>query len=42
MFICEKPECPNEGIVYDFGDDAPVRAECGGCKTVLLPKPKEK
>ena len=42
MFICEKAGCPNLGIVYDFGDDTPVRAECGGCKTVLLPKPKEK
>lgn len=41
MFICDNSECPNVGIVYNFGEDAPVRAECGGCKAVLLPQPEE-
>jgi hypothetical protein len=38
IFICKKDGCPNEGVVYDFGDDHPVRCECGGCATILLPE----
>lgn len=38
IFICEAIECPNKGIIYDFGDDHPVRAECGGCHATLLPE----
>ena len=38
IFICTKDECPNEGVIYDFGDVHPVRAECGGCHATLLPE----
>jgi hypothetical protein len=38
IFICIKETCPNKGITYDFGDDHPVKAECGGCKATLLPE----
>lgn len=41
VFICTKAECPNVGIVYDFGDEHPVKAECGGCKATLLPEKAE-
>jgi hypothetical protein len=37
-FICTATDCPNEGIIYDFGDDNPVKAECGGCHATLLPE----
>lgn len=37
-FICKAPGCPNEGVIYDFGDDHPVKAECGGCHATLLPE----
>lgn len=38
IFVCTKPGCPNEGITYDFGDDNPKRAECGGCHETLNPQ----
>lgn len=34
-FICQIDGCPNKGIVYDFGDESPAWAECGGCKARL-------
>lgn len=37
-FTCTAPECPNQGITYDFGDDHPVKSECGGCHATLLPE----
>jgi len=37
VFICHHPGCPNEGIEYNFGDDHPATAECGGCKAILEP-----
>jgi hypothetical protein len=36
MFICNADGCPNMGVEYDFGDDAPAFAECGGCGARLL------
>lgn len=41
IFICNADKCPNKGVVYDFGDDQPVKAECGGCHATLLPTAKE-
>ena len=38
IFICDEDFCPNAGVVYDFGDDSPESAECGGCKMVLFPE----
>jgi hypothetical protein len=38
VFICIKDECPNKGIIYNFGDEQPARAECGGCHATLLPE----
>jgi len=38
IFVCNKADCPNFETVYDFGDDHPVKAECGGCHQTLLPK----
>jgi len=38
IFICTKSDCVNKDIVYNFGDDAPAFAECGGCKTKLWPQ----
>ena len=35
-FQCNASGCPNEGVIYDFGDDAPATAECGGCKAKLV------
>lgn len=37
-FQCNIEECPNEGVEYDFGDDSPEFAECGGCHAILKPK----
>lgn len=39
-FVCNKPECPNEGIIYNF-EDAILKAECGGCHATLLPIKEE-
>lgn len=41
IFICHNTNCANAGIVYDFGDDHPVKAECGGCHATLLPEKEE-
>lgn len=38
IFICTKQGCANANIVYDFGDESPIKAECGGCKATLLPE----
>lgn len=38
IFICKKDGCVNAGLIYDFGDQNPVKAECGGCKATLLPE----
>jgi hypothetical protein len=38
IFICTKKGCPNEGVIYNFGDEQPARAECGGCHETLLPQ----
>lgn len=38
VFICIKTDCPNKDVIYDFGDDNPLFAECGGCKTKLKPE----
>lgn len=35
IFICTANECPNKDVIYDFGEDNPSWAECGGCKTRL-------
>jgi hypothetical protein len=37
IFICNFAGCPNEGVEYNFGEDTPVKAECGGCHATLLP-----
>jgi hypothetical protein len=26
------------GVIYDFGDDSPESAECGGCHETLKPE----
>jgi len=36
-FVCNAAECLNMAIIYDFGDDSPASAECGGCHETLLP-----
>jgi ribosomal protein S27AE len=41
IFICDEDNCPNAGVIYNFGDDHPVRAECGGCQTTLLPEKED-
>jgi hypothetical protein len=33
-FVCEKDECPNQGVIYNV-DNAPDQVECGGCKEML-------
>jgi hypothetical protein len=38
VFICTVKDCPNKNVSYDFGDESPESAQCGGCKTILLPK----
>jgi len=35
VFVCKQDTCPNKDVVYDFGDDNPPVAECGGCKAKL-------
>lgn len=35
VFICLNADCPNANVSYDFGDDGPTWAECGGCKARL-------
>ena len=35
IFICNLTGCPNEGVEYNFGEDGPEWAECGGCKARL-------
>lgn len=40
-FVCNAAECPNLGFEYDFGDDSPEFAECGGCHATLLPVTEE-
>ena len=40
-FVCNAEECPNMGVIYDFGDDSPESAECGGCHATLKPEPEE-
>jgi hypothetical protein len=37
VFICDDETCTNVGLVYDFGDESPVYAMCGGCKERLEP-----
>jgi hypothetical protein len=36
-FTCEKNECENKGIDYNFLGN-PKHAQCGGCETVLEAK----
>lgn len=40
-FVCFAKDCPNEAVVYDFGDENPTICECGGCKTFLSPVVEE-
>jgi hypothetical protein len=35
IFICNFAGCPNENIEYNFGEDSPEWAECGGCQARL-------
>lgn len=36
-FLCDVDDCPNKDVIYDFGDDQPEMAECGGCHVMLSP-----
>jgi hypothetical protein len=38
IFVCTNESCPNKDVVYDFGDEHPRQALCGGCKTTLYPR----
>jgi hypothetical protein len=35
IFICNAEGCANQGVIYDFGDEHPTEAMCGGCKVML-------
>lgn len=35
IFICVETDCVNKDVVYDFGDDSPAYAMCGGCQARL-------
>ena len=30
-FTCVTPDCPNEGITYQWTADAPFEVTCSGC-----------
>jgi hypothetical protein len=36
MFICNADDCPNKGVEYNWGEDAPAFAMCGGCGVKLV------
>jgi hypothetical protein len=38
VFICNTKDCPNANVIYDFGDEHPTTAICGGCHATLLPE----
>lgn len=38
IFICKQEDCDNFDVVYNFGEDSPESAECGGCHAILKPE----